>query len=66
MFAPNMYGGYSLEWVPIIYVLSTTKNQRTNGPVNAHLISGPSMSTKIQNFDKMAEKTLTLLLIILN
>ena len=22
------------------------KNQRTNGPVNAHLISGPSKSTK--------------------
>ena len=31
-------------------------NQRTNGPVNAHLISGP-----IQNLDKMAEKTLTLI-----
>ena len=30
------------------------ENQRTNGPVNAHLISGP-----IQNLDKMAEKTLT-------
>ena len=24
----------------------TPKNQRTNGPVNAHLISGPSVSTK--------------------
>ena len=23
-----------------------SKNQRTNGPVNAHLISGPSISTK--------------------
>ena len=23
-----------------------TNNQRTNGPVNAHLISGPSISTK--------------------
>ena len=22
------------------------KNQRTNGPVNAHLVSGPSISTK--------------------
>ena len=22
------------------------KNQRTNGPVNAHLISGPTVSTK--------------------
>ena len=25
---------------------SHTKNQRTNGPVNAHLISGPTVSTK--------------------
>ena len=23
-----------------------TRNQRTNGPVNAHLISGPTVSTK--------------------
>ena len=23
-----------------------TQNQKTNGPVNAHLISGPSISTK--------------------
>ena len=34
----------------------TFKNQRTNGPVNAHLIS-----ELIQNLDKMAEKTLTLI-----
>ena len=28
-------------------ILATTKqNQRTNGPVNAHLISGPIISTK--------------------
>ena len=31
-------------------------NQRTNGPVNAHLISEP-----IQNLNKMSEKTLTLI-----
>ena len=31
-------------------------NRRTNGPVNAHLISG-----LLQNLDKMAEKTLTLI-----
>ena len=31
-------------------------NQRTNGPVNAHLISEP-----IQNLDKIAEKNLTLI-----
>ena len=28
--------------VPTIYVLSKNNNQRTNGPVNAHLISWPS------------------------
>ena len=34
-------------------------NQRINGPVNAHLISGHCISTKIQSLDKMAEKTST-------
>ena len=31
-----------------LYIGSTVKhmNQRTNGPVEAHLISGPSISTK--------------------
>ena len=41
-------------FVVIIYQLELQKvhhgchanNQRTNGPVNAHLISGPSISTK--------------------
>ena len=28
-----------------------SKNQRTNGPVNAHLISWPSKAQKIQNLD---------------
>ena len=32
-------------------------NQRTNGPVNAHLISGPNLSTKQK---KGQEMTLTL------
>ena len=37
-------------------------NQRTNGPVNAQLISGPSIRKKnIQDLDKMAEQTLTLI-----
>ena len=40
--------------------------QRTNGPVNAHLISGPSISTKHTNLDKIAEQTLTLILITQN
>ena len=42
---------YHLDVIPKIYLSSDTtgiplKNQRTNGPVNAHLISGPSKSTK--------------------
>ena len=36
-------------------------DQSTNGPVNAHLISGPSIITNIQNPDKVAEQTLTLI-----
>ena len=35
--------------------------QKTNGPVNAHLISGPSVST--QNLIKMIKQTLTLIMI---
>ena len=38
-----------------------TCNQRTNGPVNAHRISWPSISTKIQivskSFDPLRAKT---------
>ena len=35
-------------------------NQRTNGPVNAHLISGPSISTKHTNLKNQGqEMTLT-------
>ena len=30
----------------ICSIFLTALNQRTNGPVNAHLISGPSISTK--------------------
>ena len=32
--------------VSIIFVFRKNKYQRTNGPVNAHLISGPTVSTK--------------------
>ena len=31
-------------------------DQRTNGPVNAHLISGPSKRTNIQNLKKQGQK----------
>ena len=33
------------------------KNQRTNGPVNAHLISWPSKAQNIQNLEKYMVKT---------
>ena len=36
-------------WLDICTISSTYRNQRTNGPVNAHLISGPS---KAQNIKK--------------
>ena len=38
----------------------TYLNQRTNGPVNAHLISGPRITTKHGNVEKQGlEMTLT-------
>ena len=43
------YGQPSEQLFPKRWPLSNpnrTKNQRTNGPVNAHLISGPTISTK--------------------
>ena len=33
-----------------------TKNQRTNGPVNAHLIPWPSKAQNIQNLEKYMVK----------
>ena len=38
----------------IMYVLIACKfNQRTNGPVNAHLISWPSKAQNIQNLENI-------------
>ena len=34
----------------------TLRNQRTNGPVNAHLISWPSKAKNIQNLEKYMVK----------
>ena len=34
------------------------KNQRTNGPVNAHLISVPRISTKHSNLEKTRSRIL--------
>ena len=36
--------------------LATRKNQRTNGPVNAHLISWPRKAQNIQNLENMVKK----------
>ena len=37
--------GFSLHWA--------LQNQRTNGPVNAHLISWPSKAQNIQNLENI-------------
>ena len=36
----------------VIYII-TLGNQRTNGPVNAHLISWPSKAQNIQNLENI-------------
>ena len=49
------YGQPSQQLFPKRWPLSNpnrTKNQRTNGPVNAHLISGPTVSTKTNKIGK--------------
>ena len=38
--------------------IKTTINQRTNGPVNAHLLSWPSKAQNIQNLEKYMVKKL--------
>ena len=35
-----------------MYIQAPFLNQRTNGPVNAHLISGPTVSTKTSKVDQ--------------
>ena len=50
-----------LGWCSVYFYTSSSendrkmKNQRTNGPVNAHLIYGPTVSTKTSfaNFDSL-------------
>ena len=41
-------------------VQEQTFDQRTNGPVNAHLISWPSKAQNIQNLEKIYGKEMTL------
>ena len=46
----------SLMWILEVGICNTrlaTCNQRTNGPVNAHLISRPSTAQNIQNLEKI-------------
>ena len=39
-----------INWVETIFrIFEAIKNQRTNGPVNAHLISWPSKAQNIQS-----------------
>ena len=47
-----------LTSTPILCISAEIINQRTNGPVNAHLISGPSKSTKQTKPGKKYEKGL--------
>ena len=39
-----------------LMMFPSIKNQRTNGPVNAHLISWPSKAQNIQNLEKYMVK----------
>ena len=39
-------------WVAMEYHAMLYNNKRTNGPVNAHLISWPSKAQNIQNLEK--------------
>ena len=47
-FAVNELGS-AFELTDIIAAKKQVRNQRTNGPVNAHLISWPSKAQNIQN-----------------
>ena len=43
------FGFSFLKWLSISDGNNNSNNQRTNGPVNAHLISGPCISTQHTN-----------------
>ena len=62
IFAQNIDCGYTLEPPQYEGVLTSThnlcfraknKNQRTNGPINAHLISWPIKAQNIQNLENI-------------
>ena len=60
----------SLHGRKVMSVRVPCKNQRTNGPVNAHLISGPTVSTKnippIGHCRKIGQGQLSVIIYILN
>ena len=55
----NQYNNFPISEVRVwlssdcSVILQDSKNQRTNGPVNAHLISWPSKAQNIQNLKKI-------------
>ena len=40
-------------YIEILYIIKNNSNQRTNGPVNAHLISWPSKAQNVQNLENI-------------
>ena len=40
-------------YIKVFYNIKKNKNQRTNGPVSAHLISWPSKAQNIQNLENL-------------
>ena len=43
---------YWRNFSSLLILLQAYSTQRTNGPVNAHLISGPAVSTKTSKIDQ--------------
>ena len=40
-------------YIKVLYNIKNKYNQRTNGPVNAHLISWPSKAQNIHNLENI-------------
>ena len=47
----QIFGNYCRLWLEFFF--KGRLNQRTNGPVNAHLISWPSKAQNIQNLENI-------------
>ena len=63
-FQPNSFNSVQLTELTQNYIYLHYKgdnlNQRTNGPVNTHLITWPSKAQNIQNLEKIYVKEMTL------